>query len=61
MKTFIIDIDRCIGCRSCQLVCKDEHCDNDWMPYAAPQPDTGQFWMNVKEKERGQTPKVRVT
>ena len=40
MKTFIIDIDRCIGCRSCQLVCKDEHCDNDWMPYAAPQPDT---------------------
>lgn len=61
MKTFIIDIDRCIGCRSCQLVCKDEHCDNDWMPYAVPQPDTGQFWMNVKEKERGQTPKVRVT
>lgn len=60
MKTFIVDIDRCIGCHSCQLVCKDEHCDNDWMPYAAPQPDTGQFWMKVNEEERGQTPKVRV-
>lgn len=61
MKTFIVDLDRCIGCHNCQLVCKDEHCDNDWMPYAAPQPDTGQFWMRVNEQERGQTPKVRVT
>lgn len=60
MKTFIVDLDRCIGCHNCQLVCKDEHCDNDWMPYAAPQPDTGQFWMKVNEEERGQTPKVRV-
>ncbi len=61
MKTFVIDIDRCIGCHNCQIVCKDEHCDNDWMPYAAPQPDTGQFWMKVNEKERGQTPKVKVS
>ncbi|MEG2533226.1 MAG: 4Fe-4S dicluster domain-containing protein [Gordonibacter sp.] len=61
MKVFVVDIDKCVGCRSCQLVCKDEHCDNDWMPYAAPQPDTGQFWMNVQEQERGQSPKVCVT
>lgn len=61
MKTFVIDVAKCVGCRSCQLVCKDEHCDNDWMPYAAPQPDTGQFWMRVEEKERGQTPKVMVS
>ncbi|MCI9629055.1 MAG: oxidoreductase [Eggerthellaceae bacterium] len=60
MKTFIVDLDRCIGCHNCQIVCKDEHCDNDWMPYAAPQPDTGQFWMKVNEEERGQTPKVKV-
>lgn len=60
MKTFIVDLDRCIGCHNCQIVCKDEHCDNDWMPIAAPQPDTGQFWMRVEEEERGQTPKVRV-
>lgn len=31
------------------------------MPYAAPQPDTGQFWMKVTEEERGQTPKVCVS
>lgn len=61
MKIFVVDVEKCVGCRSCQLVCKDEHCDNDWMPYAAPQPDTGQFWMRVNEKERGQTPKVTVT
>ncbi|MEG0324834.1 MAG: 4Fe-4S dicluster domain-containing protein, partial [Raoultibacter sp.] len=61
MKVFVIDIDKCVGCHNCQLVCKDEHCDNDWMPYAKPQPDTGQFWMKVKEAERGQTPKVMVT
>lgn len=60
MKIFVVDVAKCVGCRSCQLVCKDEHCDNDWMPYAAPQPDTGQFWMRVDEKERGQTPKVTV-
>lgn len=60
MKIFVVDVEKCVGCRSCQLVCKDEHCDNDWMPYAAPQPDTGQFWMRVDEKERGQVPKVTV-
>lgn len=61
MKIFVVDVEKCVGCRSCQLVCKDEHCDNDWMPYAAPQPDTGQFWMRVDEKERGQVPKVTVS
>lgn len=61
MKVFVVDVAKCVGCRSCQLVCKDEHCDNDWMPYAAPQPDTGQFWMRVDEKERGQVPKVMVS
>lgn len=61
MKIFAVDLEKCVGCRSCQLVCKDEHCDNDWMPYAAPQPDTGQFWMDVREQERGQSPKVTVT
>jgi Fe-S-cluster-containing dehydrogenase component len=61
MKVFVIDPDKCVGCYSCQIVCKDEHCDNDWSPYAKPQPDTGHFWMRVNEKERGQTPKVRVS
>lgn len=61
MKTFLLDINRCNGCYSCQIVCKDEHCDASWLPYAAPQPETGQFWMKVTEKVRGQVPVVKVT
>ena len=48
----VIDIDSCIGCYNCQLVCKDEHVGNDWPPYSAPQPDLGQFWLKLTEKER---------
>lgn len=61
MKVFVVDPDKCVGCYSCQIVCKDEHCDNDWSPYTKPQPDTGHFWMRMNEKERGQTPKVVVS
>lgn len=60
-KVFLVDIDRCNGCRNCQIACKDEHCDQPWLPYAAAQPMTGQFWMNVKEKERGRVPVVKVS
>jgi Fe-S-cluster-containing dehydrogenase component len=31
------------------------------MPYAMPQPDTGHFWLRLKETERGQTPQVKVS
>lgn len=61
MKVFVCDLSRCNGCRSCQIVCKDEHCDADWGEYAAPQPETGQFWMNVKEEVRGAVPVVRTS
>lgn len=60
MKVMIVDINRCNGCYNCQIACKDEHVDNDWSPYANPQPDTGQFWMHVGEIERGQYPKVKL-
>jgi tetrathionate reductase subunit B len=33
---------------------------NDWMPYAKPQPDTGQFWLKIKETVRGTVPKIKV-
>ena len=56
----IIDITKCNGCYNCQIACKDEHVGNDWTPIAKPQPDTGQFWMKVKDIERGQVPKVKV-
>lgn len=60
MKVFIIDIALCNGCYCCQIACKDEHVGNDWMPYAKPQPDTGQFWLKLKEYVRGTVPKVRM-
>ena len=59
-KAFVIDVALCSGCYCCQVACKDEHCGNDWAPYARPQPDTGQFWMKVEEKPCGTIPKVRV-
>lgn len=59
-KVFIFDVAKCNGCRNCQLACKDEHVDNEWMPYAMPQPDTGQFWTRIEEKVRGQVPKVKL-
>jgi Fe-S-cluster-containing dehydrogenase component len=60
-KVFYIDLQKCTGCRDCQIACKDEHCGNSWLPYAAEQPGTGQFWMNVTEKERGAGSHVRVS
>lgn len=60
MKVFIVDSDKCNGCYGCQVACKDEHVGNTWEPYSLPQPNTGQFWMRVKERDHGQVPKVRV-
>lgn len=61
MKSFVFDSAKCNGCRNCQIACKDEHCDKDWMPYAQAQPDTGQFWLKVDEAVRGQVPKVMIS
>ncbi len=61
MKAFVIDLSVCNGCYCCQIACKDEHAGNDWSPYAKPQPDTGQFWLGIKEKVRGTVPKVMVS
>ncbi len=59
-RIFLIDVGRCTGCYNCQLACKDEHCENDWTPYAAPQPMTGQFWCRVTEHVQGTIPKVKI-
>jgi Fe-S-cluster-containing dehydrogenase component len=60
MKAFLVDVSICNGCYNCQIACKDEHCSNDWRPYAAPQPETGQFWLRLNEYIRGTVPKVKM-
>lgn len=60
-KIFLVDVDRCNGCFNCQIACKDEHCGADWLPYAAEQPDTGQFWCKVEQAVHGTVPKVNIT
>ena len=61
MKGCLIDASKGVGCHACQAACKDEHCGNCWMPYAAEQPESGQFWLKVNQKERGQRPQVKVS
>lgn len=61
MKAFLIDLDKCVGCHNCQIGCKDEHCDNDWGSYAAPQPEVGQFWLKLHQQERGAGTHIRVS
>ncbi len=59
-KVFVIDMAKCNGCHNCQIVCKDEHVANDWTPIAKPQPEIGQFWLELTERVRGTVPKVKV-
>ena len=60
-KVFVIDVAKCNGCHNCQIACKDEHCEQAWMPYSEAQPETGQFWVKVIQTERGQVPFVRLS
>ncbi|MFP3283367.1 MAG: 4Fe-4S dicluster domain-containing protein [Nitrososphaeria archaeon] len=48
----IIDVDRCVGCYNCFVACKDEYWGNDYPPYSKAQPDHGQNWIRLAEKER---------
>jgi Fe-S-cluster-containing dehydrogenase component len=56
----LIDVARCSGCHNCFMACRDEHYGNDYPGYSRPQPLTGQFWMQVKEIERGKYPRPRL-
>lgn len=56
----VIDLTLCHDCNNCFIACKDEHVDNDWMPYSEPQPRHGHRWMNVERTERGQYPRIDV-
>jgi len=59
-KVFYVDVAKCSGCYNCQFACKDEHVDNDWSPYAKPQPNIGQFWLKLQENVCGTMPKIRI-
>jgi Fe-S-cluster-containing dehydrogenase component len=56
----VIDITKCTGCYNCFLTCRDEFAGNTYPGYAEAQPMSGQNWMRLIEKERGQYPKVKV-
>jgi Fe-S-cluster-containing dehydrogenase component len=56
----LVDVTKCSGCHNCFLACRDEYYANDYSPYSAPQPLEGQFWMQVKEVERGSYPKPKL-
>lgn len=49
----IIDIAKCVNCNNCVLATKDEHCDNDFPGYAAPQPRHGHYWIGIERRVRG--------
>lgn len=56
----LFNVKTCSGCYNCVLACKDENCGNDHLPLSVSQPETGHFWMNLVEQERGQFPRVKV-
>ena len=60
-KTFLIEADKCTGCSLCIVACKDEHVGTGYAPWTEPQPDTGQFWIDVRRLERGRIPRVRMS
>ena len=57
----LIDVSKCTGCYNCFLACKDEYCGNDYPHYSSAQPPSGQYWMQLTEKERGTYPKVKLS
>jgi Fe-S-cluster-containing dehydrogenase component len=58
--SILIDVNKCNGCYNCFLACRDEYYGNDYPGYSAAQPLNGQFWMQVREIERGTYPKPKV-
>jgi Fe-S-cluster-containing dehydrogenase component len=54
----IIDVAKCEDCNNCFLSCKDEHVDNDFLPYSVSQPRHGHRWVDIKVNERGQFPVI---
>lgn len=56
----VVDVAKCNNCNNCFLANKDEHVDNDFPGYAAPQPRHGHRWIDIVCRERGRAPMVDV-
>jgi len=56
----IVDVSLCHDCNNCFMACKDEHVDNEWLPYTDSQPRHGHRWIDILRKERGQYPRIDV-
>jgi len=56
----VIDVAKCFGCNACAVACHDEYHDNDFPGYAASMAKHGQRWIDILQRERGQTPMVEV-
>ena len=54
----IFDVNKCIGCYTCMLSCKDEHVGNEWLPYTDRQKKRDQKWITMDRRERGTIPRV---
>ncbi|MBL4800694.1 MAG: hypothetical protein JKY45_02300 [Emcibacter sp.] len=49
----IVDVAKCENCHNCTLSVKDEHVDNNFPGYAAPQPQHGHDWIKITRNVRG--------
>ena len=47
-----VNTENCMACYNCVMACKDEHCGYG-SKLSAPQPHEGQFWVDIKSRERG--------
>lgn len=54
----VFDVNKCVGCYTCMLSCKDEHVGNEWLPYTDRQCKRDQKWIEMGRKERGVEPRV---
>ncbi|MCL1896081.1 MAG: oxidoreductase [Clostridiales bacterium] len=54
----VFDVDKCLGCYTCMLSCKDEHVGNEWLPYTDRQKKRDQKWIEMNHRERGVVPRI---
>jgi Fe-S-cluster-containing dehydrogenase component len=56
----IVDVAECTNCNNCTLATMDEYVGNEFPGVAAPMPRHGHKWIDIKQKERGQSPMVDI-